>query len=80
MITKKFYGILHRTSPYIAKEPEVAAKVVRHMIDLPEVTPNSFRDILQLERGLQETEMPFFRHSAKTSFNPAHIAGMPDLG
>ena len=77
---KKFYGILHRTSPYIAREPDVAAKIIKHMINLPEVTPQTFQQVIQLERGLQDTEMPFFRHSGGAkgiAFNPAQIEGMP---
>ena len=56
---QKHYKVLHSISPYIAREPAVAARVVRTMGELPDITPATYNEILRLEKSLQDTAMPF---------------------
>ena len=58
--SKELYKVLHRTSPYVAREPVVAAKVLKNMMLTPSLTPQTFSDVLKLEKLYQDTEMPFF--------------------
>lgn len=60
---KSLYKVLHRTAPYVAKEPLVASKVLRNMMEIPRITPQTFVDVLKLEKMYQDTEMPFFNQS-----------------
>ena len=55
----KHYKVLHSISPYIAREPAVAARVIRTMNELPDITPATYNEILRLEKSLQDTAMPF---------------------
>lgn len=60
---RKLYGVLHHTAPHVAKEPVMAAKVLKNMMEIPQITPQTFHDVLRLEKLYQDTEMPFFSQS-----------------
>jgi len=64
---KKLYKVLHRTAPTVAREPVMASKVLANMMEIPQITPQTFADVLRLEKLYQETEMPFFgpKHQMK---------------
>jgi len=64
---KKLYGVLHRTAPQVAREPLVASKVLKNMMEIPQITPQTFSDVLRLESLYQQTEMPYYgiKHQMK---------------
>ena len=63
------YRVLHRSAPTVAREPLVASKVLKNMMEIPQITPQTFADVLRLEQLHQSTEMPFYgiNHSLKPS-------------
>lgn len=66
---KKLYKVLHNTAPQVAREPLVASKVLRNMMEIPQITPQTFADVLKLEQLYQQTDMPYLKgtHQMKPS-------------
>jgi hypothetical protein len=68
-MSRTFFNTLHKASPYIAKEPFVAAATVRSMLETPSasfggppmVSPKQLKELLETEKARQETEFPLFR-------------------
>ena len=71
--TKPIFEILHRSSPYIAQEPVIAATVVRNMVDAGQLDIKKFKDILDVEKARQDTKHPLMRDASRSS----HIMKMP---
>ncbi len=66
----KIFGVLHRASPYVSKEPLLAASTVRSILDSPRATHGSktptvstdaVKRVLDLETGRQGTRYPFMQ-------------------
>lgn len=64
---RKYFELLHRSSPYVAQEPVIAATVVRNLVESPMLDSRKFKDILDIEKARQETRHPMMRNNSKAS-------------
>ena len=55
---KALFNIVHRTSPYVAREPVVAASVINTMLASPQElpTPDAFKSLAELQHKLEEAK------------------------
>lgn len=63
-MSRSYFAVLDKASPYISGEPQVAAATVRSMLEAPEgyaMHPKFMRDILGVEEGRQKTRFPMLR-------------------
>jgi hypothetical protein len=69
---KRVFNVIHRSSPYVSKEPLLAASTVRSIMDTPRATHGSktptvsteaIKRILELETGRQGTRYPFMQNA-----------------
>jgi hypothetical protein len=63
-MTRSYFNVLDKASPYIAGEPQVAAATVRSMLEAPEgyaLHPKYMRDVLGVEESRQKTRFPVLR-------------------
>tara|TARA_Y100000034_G_scaffold111885_1_gene145391 strand:- start:2326 stop:2988 length:663 start_codon:yes stop_codon:yes gene_type:complete len=69
---KRVFNVIHRASPYVSKEPLLAANTVRSIIDTPRAslgsrTPvislDAISNVLGLESGRQGTRYPFMQET-----------------
>jgi len=69
---QKVFGVIHRASPYVAKEPLLAASTVRSIMDTPRAThgsrtpvvsPEAITRVLDMESGRQGTKYPYMQES-----------------
>lgn len=77
---KALYNVVHRTSPYVAREPIVAASVINTMIsqatELPPV--DQFKQLLDLQKDVSSTrpKLP----AASVPVTPENVAGIFGVG
>jgi len=67
---EKVFGVIHRSSPYVSKEPLLAASTVRSILDTPRashtsrtpvISVDAVKRVLDLESGRQGTRYPFMQ-------------------
>ena len=73
---KQYFELLHRSSPYVAQEPVIAATVVRNLVDSPALDGRKFKDILDIEKARQETKNPLMKDPTGAS----RMMGMQNFG
>lgn len=64
---RQYFELLHRSSPYVAQEPVIAATVVRNLVDSPALDGRKFKDILDIERARQDTKHPMMKDPSNMS-------------
>ena len=64
---RQYFELLHRSSPYVAQEPVIAATVVRNLVDSPALDGKKFKDILDIERARQDTKHPMMKDPTNMS-------------
>lgn len=77
---KALYNVVHRTSPYVAREPIVAASVINTMIsqatELPPV--DQFKQLADLQKTVSDSRKDRLRATVPVS--PENLAGMFGVG
>ena len=82
---RQMFGVIHRASPYLSKEPVLAAAVVRQMTSapsfveggIPHIPPALIRDVLSLQESRQKTKYPAIQSSLGSSpMKPMDIASL----
>ena len=58
---KTYFNVLHRSSPFIASEPIIAAGVVRSMVEAPALDERKVKQILDTETAYQRASRPDIR-------------------
>lgn len=83
---RQAFNVMHRASPFVSKEPLIAASTVRSLVDSPRVdrgskTPNvsldAVRKILDVESARQGTRYPMFQETRDA--RPANLRGTGDF-
>ena len=85
----RVFNVIHRSSPYVSKEPLLAASTVRSIMDTPRATHGSrtptvsteaIKRILELETGRQGTRYPFMQNAKGRPDGDAGVSTSDMLG
>lgn len=78
---RAYYNVVHRSSPYVAREPIVAASVINSMISTPTELPpiDQFKQLLDLEAS-RNKDRKDLRLRAPVSIAPEQVGSLLGIG
>ena len=86
---RRIFNVIHRASPYVSKEPLLAANTVKSILDTPRATHGSktplvsaeaVKRVLELEAGRQGTRYPFMREAREVQSGAGNVKPTDIIG